>query len=688
MATPVPATSVPTTSAGQTGAPATSPGVQTPAQPMQDPSIVDFLNSNGIPTDKNTRAQIYSSMGLGSTDEYLAGIGTGATNTALLQALRAAPGTVSAIAKGIKAGQAVSSLNLSDNGAPASSQQATGGTTGSNPMEYNPNPTGPNAAPAQTPEQIAAAEAAAASGGSTSTSGTTPPNTLPGDTSGSSSAINDFQQKFLDQYKTNEAAANTEAAAFSAATVPLTPDQILAQAQDVQNKTGFTADQQKYSALVASYDSTKSQIITEMHNTGGVVTQSQLDEMVASRNQPLQAQISALATDMATKKSLVDLVMQQAQTSRQDAATKAAQLMSLYNGNAQAALDHAATFYNTQVQVNAQQMSDKIATGLKYGLNLTPDQLLNLSYAQVAAMAIPKAQTISELTVATQQLQQATIQEKLQALSDNNAGNSALAYSIMGTAQSDPASAAAMYYSAPATSQPMIKGILASLGMNLGTLTMNNPAYTSQVKTVSTANGNSYNYLDLTNIPSADAPAALSYAAANGIPAINKTDVAKLQAITTAQKNLQSIASSVKSFLPTTWYGRLLGGMEGNTVAQSLQSSSQIAAFNSWRTAVINNVQALAGGSGSGLRINQAEIDAAMTNDLPKITDTLGTANSKIANLNSQMDQWVNTLTQGAVPAKVNLQDPKTGAIRTIGGLTQAQLTTMENAGYKVVNVP
>ena len=77
-----------------------------------------------------------------------------------------------------------------------------------------------------------------------------------------------------------------------------------------------------------------------------------------------------------------------------------------------------------------------------------------------------------------------------------------------------------------------------------------------------------------------------------------------------------------------------------------------------------------------------------MTNDLPKITDTLGTANSKIANLNSQMDQWVNTLTQGAVPAKVNLQDPKTGAIRTIGGLTQAQLTTMENAGYKVVNVP
>ena len=686
---------------GPTAAPATVPtGVATPPAPKQDPSIVDFLNQNNIPSDKNTRAQIYAGLGLGSTDDYMAGIGTGETNTALLQALRQAPGTVSAIAGGIKAGQAVSSINLKAPAAPASPQQATGGDNGGNPMVYQAPPGAkdasaaiPGATPAvpaggATPADMAMkpGETQAQYNARMAAFNNPPGNTLPGDGSntlpGGTSDINDFQKAFLDSYNKNSSAATADQAAVDAATTPLTADQLLAQANHIQDATGYTQDQQRYSSLIAAKDSIHNDLLSEIHNTGGIVTKSQMAEMEASRTQALDPQIQALATDMATKKALVDTIMQETQTSRQDAANKAEQLLALHNGNANAALDQAASFYKTKVQVDNQQMADKINIALKYGLDPSGTDFMNSSLSDIARQAMPKAQSITELSALSKQIQMDTLNSKLQALENANNQNGALAGTIM---SSTPAAGAALFYSLPPASQTKLMGALSTLGYNVGDLVKNNPVFASQQSSVTDSSGTNHPYLDLTNIPTAQQPQALSWAAANNIPVMDKANAAKMNAIAVSQQNLASIKDQVSKMLPTSWLGRIFGG-PGNTLQQRLQSSDQIGAFNSWRTAIINNVQALAGGAGSGLRINEAEIEAAMKNDLPEITDTVGVANQKIANLQSQMDQWTNRL----APAKTNvvstvLRDSQTGEVKSFANLSDAALKKAQAAGWTPV---
>ena len=96
--------------------------------------------------------------------------------------------------------------------------------------------------------------------------------------------------------------SGSKSAAVDAATTPLTADQLLAQWQ--RTHTGYMQDQQRYSTLLAQKDAIRNDLLTEIHNSGGVVTTSQLDEMVASRTQALDLQIQALAADMATKSGL------------------------------------------------------------------------------------------------------------------------------------------------------------------------------------------------------------------------------------------------------------------------------------------------------------------------------------------------------------------------------------------------
>ncbi len=61
----------------------------------------------------------------------------------------------------------------------------------------------------------------------------------------------------------------------------------------------------------------------------------------------------------------------------------------------------------------------------------------------------------------------------------------------------------------------------------------------------------------------------------------------------------------------------------------------------------INTIQALAGGTGSGLRLNAGEINTAIGN-LPTINDNLETASKKIALVQGFMNKWKNEILTGS----------------------------------------
>ncbi len=131
-------------------------------------------------------------------------------------------------------------------------------------------------------------------------------------------------------------------------------------------------------------------------------------------------------------------------------------------------------------------------------------------------------------------------------------------------------------------------------------------------------------------------------------------DASKINAISDTKTNLQNISDSINGILNNKEVPSSQG--IGNSIKGAL-GNANIGSFKAYRTAIINSVQALAGGAGSGLRINKAEIDAAMNNDLPVITgihaDNLQQAQAKLANLNKQLDNWSRQLLGGG-----NVADP------------------------------
>jgi hypothetical protein len=172
-------------------------------------------------------------------------------------------------------------------------------------------------------------------------------------------------------------------------------------------------------------------------------------------------------------------------------------------------------------------------------------------------------------------------------------------------------------------------------------------------------------YLDMTDFESAkERSAARQAAAAAGIPAVDKATGASLRAIDTAKQNAQSMWDAVKDKLPKDASGRILAG-PGNKLSAYFQTEPQLAAFNAFRTAAIQQVQALAE-PGMGLRINQAEITAAMENDIPQITDDLATAATRLKNLTTMLNHKENdaltrdrsTLMPGAAPAPTAGKNP------------------------------
>lgn len=179
-------------------------------------------------------------------------------------------------------------------------------------------------------------------------------------------------------------------------------------------------------------------------------------------------------------------------------------------------------------------------------------------------------------------------------------------------------------------------------------------------------------YADLSSLSPTDKAKMAQVASGAGIkPILEAGTAGKLNAISVSKTNLNNIQNSLSSLLNDK-QAPFVQGLENS--AKSFMGNADIKSFQAWRTAVINNVQALAGGAGSGLRINQAEIDTALKNDLPVLTgtgaDNLSTALAKIGKLNSQMDVWSKQLLGGGNTASANAPGyiPPVGSVIKSGG--------------------
>lgn len=143
-------------------------------------------------------------------------------------------------------------------------------------------------------------------------------------------------------------------------------------------------------------------------------------------------------------------------------------------------------------------------------------------------------------------------------------------------------------------------------------------------------------WLDMSDLGVKGAPGAIKYATDNGMLALSKEGKAKVADVETARRNIKLMQSSM-DFLPGSPAQRAVQGPI-NKLKSMAQTAPQIAAFNTYRTAAIQQLKALAGGVGSGLRINQAEIEQALKNDIPRITDTYDVANQKLQNIQDLLD--------------------------------------------------
>jgi hypothetical protein len=143
-------------------------------------------------------------------------------------------------------------------------------------------------------------------------------------------------------------------------------------------------------------------------------------------------------------------------------------------------------------------------------------------------------------------------------------------------------------------------------------------------------------YIDGTNISAKNTTAAQLEANKLGIPFLTKAGAGTENSIQSATYNITAIQNAGKLILPTDAQGRIVGSPD-RALSVVLQTDDDRASWNAWRAAAIMSIRAIAGGVGSGLRINQAEINLAMTNDIPTINDTIGVANGKLAKIASML---------------------------------------------------
>lgn len=148
-------------------------------------------------------------------------------------------------------------------------------------------------------------------------------------------------------------------------------------------------------------------------------------------------------------------------------------------------------------------------------------------------------------------------------------------------------------------------------------------------------------YIDGSSYQGEERNKARESAGASGVTMVSKEQANALQEIDNARANQKAILDQIGGLLPKDPSGRVLSA-PATKLETLFQTNDQKAAFSSWRTAAIQTLRATAGSK--GLRINQAEIQMAIENDLPKLTDTLSVAQQKVKNISTMLDNAENSI--------------------------------------------
>lgn len=147
-------------------------------------------------------------------------------------------------------------------------------------------------------------------------------------------------------------------------------------------------------------------------------------------------------------------------------------------------------------------------------------------------------------------------------------------------------------------------------------------------------------------VSTAQQTAAQAYSAK--IPYVNASNASKLQTITSAQKQIQDFQNIADSALSSYGWGAQYLNYAG-LITKQFGGGTDLNKFNSYRTAAINVLQGLAGGENSGLRINQNEINQAISN-FPIAQDTKTQADQKLATIINMFNNVTSTLIPGWIP--------------------------------------
>jgi hypothetical protein len=163
------------------------------------------------------------------------------------------------------------------------------------------------------------------------------------------------------------------------------------------------------------------------------------------------------------------------------------------------------------------------------------------------------------------------------------------------------------------------------------------PDVGSMVRTTMAGN----KYVDATQLSGPQASIVKQQALEAGIPVVNKETANSLEEIDTAKQNLQYMNDQIGKKLAAGAGERLWYGPK-NTLQKISQDDPDFGAIGTYRNAAIQAMRAVAGAK--GLRINKAEVQLAIDNDIPSLTDTLPVAQAKLRNMDAFLNDSENSL--------------------------------------------
>ncbi len=144
-------------------------------------------------------------------------------------------------------------------------------------------------------------------------------------------------------------------------------------------------------------------------------------------------------------------------------------------------------------------------------------------------------------------------------------------------------------------------------------------------------------YVDLSKFKGEDYHRAQNEAQALGVRGLSQPEAAAMEKLQAVRQNFAEMARSIPK-LPSSAMTKAMGAGKYNQLQAYLQTDPDLASWGTYRNDAITALIAIAGGAGSGLRVNQAEIKLSVENDIPEITDTQDTAKAKMSKILHMLD--------------------------------------------------